>query len=133
MVRKFSRKRFPIAEFHVAGIILVLGFLLGIQVVKISQEFIKAVHGREMFIAVTLVVFAELSCRVAEALQNGSHRDVRFLPTFLGTRHTNLSHARAYGNASADEGGSASGATLLAVVVREGDSLGSDAINVGVL
>ncbi len=42
-------------QFHVSGIILVLWFLLGVEVVEIAEELVEAVQGRQMFVKLALV------------------------------------------------------------------------------
>ena len=123
-------KGFAVGQLHVAGVVLVFRFLLGIEVIEVAEEFIEAVHGRQVFVAVALVVLAELSGGVAEALHDGGHGDVGFLPAFRRTREADLGHASADGNGAVDEGGAAGGAALLAVVIGEENALLADAINV---
>jgi hypothetical protein len=50
-------------------------------------------HGRQMFIAVALMVLAELAGRIALTLQHGGHRHVRLLPPLLRAGHADLGHA----------------------------------------
>ena len=73
---------FSAGQHHVAWVVLVLRFFLGVEVVEIAKELIEAVHGGQMFVAVALVVLAELAGGVAETLHDGGHGDVGFLPTF---------------------------------------------------
>jgi len=44
-------------------------FILGIQMVEITEEFIEAMDGRQEFVAVAEMVLAELSGRVSLRLQ----------------------------------------------------------------
>ena len=98
--------------------------------VEAAEELIEAVHGRQMLVAIALVVLAELAGGVALAFQDGGHRHVGLLPAFLRARHADLGHAGANGHAAADERGAAGGAALLRVVVGEGDAFLGDAIDV---
>ena len=116
-------KGLAVGELHVAGIVLVLRFLLGVEVVEVAEELVEAVHGGQVLVAVALVVLAELAGGVALAFQHGGHRHVGLLPAFLGAGHADLGHAAADGNAATDEGGASGGAALLAVVVGEGNAL----------
>src|SRR5262249_49367872 len=104
---------------------------LGIQVVEIAEELVEAVHGRQMLVAIALMVLAELAGRVAEALHDGREGDVGLLPALLGAGQADLRHPGADGNAAVDEGGAAGGAALLPVIVGEGDALLCDAVDVG--
>jgi hypothetical protein len=120
-----------VGEFQVAGVILVFGFFLGVEVVEVSEELVEPVHGGKVFVEVALVVLSELSCGVAKTLERGGHGDVGLLPALLGARESDLGHSGAYRDAAADEGGASGGAALLAVVVGEGESFAGDAVNVG--
>ena len=118
-------------QYHVAGVVLVLGFFLGVEVIEITEELVEAVHGGQVFVAVALVVLAKLAGGIAEALHDGGHGDVGFLPTFRGARDADLGHAGADGNGAVDERGAAGGAGLLAVIVGEENTLVGDAVDVG--
>lgn len=87
-------------------------------------------HGRQMLISVTLMVFAELASGISLALEYGGHGDISFLPTFFSARHANFCHARSHRCRAADEGCAASRTALLGVVVREADTLFSNAVDV---
>jgi hypothetical protein len=101
---------------HVAGVVLVLRFLLGVEVIQIAEELVEAVHRRQVLVAVPLMVLAELARRVPLALQDGRHGDVGLLPAFLRARHPDLRHPVTDGHRAADEGRTASRAALLPVV-----------------
>src|SRR4029450_5878435 len=53
----------------VLGIVGALRFLFGVEVVKVAEEFIEAVLGRQIFIAVAEVVLPKLTGGVAERLE----------------------------------------------------------------
>ena len=58
----------PLAELRKTSRVRVIRqfrLLLGVQVVEIAVEFVEAVHGRQIFITVAEMVFAELRGRVA--------------------------------------------------------------------
>ena len=118
-------------EFGIVGIILVLGFLLGVQMIEVPEEFVEAVHGREMFVAVALMILAELASDIALRLENPRHGHIGLLPAFLRTGNANLGHARAKRIVAADEGRTARGAALLSIVVGESHALGCDTVNIG--
>ena len=99
--------------------------------VQIAEKLIEAVHGGQVFVAITLVIFAKLSGGVAKALHHGGHRDVGFLPTFRGTVDADLGHSSADGDGAVDECGAAGGARLLTVIVGEENSFFGDPVNVG--
>src|SRR5215831_2556826 len=68
-----------LAKFGVLWIIRKLRLFLGVQVVKIAIELIEAMHRRQELVAVTKMIFAKLSRRVAERLEQSSNRRVFFL------------------------------------------------------
>ena len=99
--------------------------------VEVAKEFIEAVDGGQVVIAITLVVFAELSGGVAEAFENGGNGHIGFLPAFFCTREADFGHACADGNIAAEESGATGGAALLSVIVGEGETFAGDAVDVG--
>ena len=119
-----------VRQFHVSRVVAVLRLFFGIEVVEAADELVEPVHGRQVFVAIALVVLAELAGGVALALQDRGHRDVGLLPAFLRAGHADFGHARAHGHAAADEGRATGGAALLRVVVGEGDAFLGDAIDV---
>src|SRR5262245_16287449 len=88
-------------------------------------------HGRQVLVAVAEVVLAELAGGVALVFQKRCDGGVAALPTLLGARQTDLGHAGAHRHRASNERGAAGGATLLAVIVREGDPFAGDAVDVG--
>ena len=52
-------------ERRVLRIVRVLRLILGIQVIEIAKELIEAVNGRQEFVAVAEMIFAELSGGIA--------------------------------------------------------------------
>src|SRR5262249_14829446 len=49
------------AERRVLRIVLVLGLLLGVEVIKIAEELVETVHCRQEFVAVAEMILAELA------------------------------------------------------------------------
>src|SRR5262249_30627433 len=80
---------------------------------------------------ITEVVFTELPSRVAEVLEELRDRRVFEAETQLCTRQPDLGQAGADRRLPGDEGGAASGATLLAVEVGEHRARLRDAVDVG--
>jgi hypothetical protein len=68
-----------VSHHHVARVVLVLRLLLGVQVVEVAEELVEPVVRRQKLVAVTQVVLTELTCGVAQLLQD--HRDRRILLT----------------------------------------------------
>ena len=119
-----------VGQFHVPRVVALFRLFFGVEVIEAAEEFVEAVHRRQMFVAVALVVLAELARGVALALEDRGHRHVGLLPAFLRAGHADLGHAAANRNAAADERGPACRAALLCVVVGEGDAFPRDAVDV---
>ncbi len=54
------------AEARVLRIVGILRLLFGVEVIEIAEEFIEAMHRRQMLVAVAQMVLAELAGGVAE-------------------------------------------------------------------
>lgn len=118
------------AEFRVLRIVAVLRLLLRIEVIQVAEKLVEAVIGRQVLVPVPLVVLAELARRVALALENGCHRDIRLLPAFLRAGEADLGHAGAHRYITANESGAPGRAALLSVIIREGQAFLSDPVDV---
>ena len=46
-----------------------LRLVLGVEVIKIAEELVETMHGRQELVAIAEMVLAELSSRVAEGLE----------------------------------------------------------------
>ena len=124
----------PLLEVRVfrrPGIILVLGFLLGVQVVQVAEELVEAVHSRQELVLVAEMVLPELARGVPERFEQFRDGRVLRLETDIGAGHADLGQARADRVLAGDERGPARRAALLPVVVGEGDPLVGDAVDVG--
>jgi hypothetical protein len=66
-----------VGQHHVARIVLVLRFLLGVEVVEVAVELVEAVVGGQVLVAVAEVVLAELTGHVAVVFEDA--RDGRVL------------------------------------------------------
>jgi hypothetical protein len=58
------------------GKVIFLGIFAGVQMIEDAEKFIEAVIGRQMFVAVTKMILAELSGRLAERLEKIGKRRV---------------------------------------------------------
>ena len=106
-------------EFRVLRIVAVFGLLLRVEVIEVAHELVEAVVGRQVLVAVALVVFAELAGGIAHPLHHGGDGYIGILPAFLGTWKSDLGHAGSHGHVAAKKCGAAGGAGLLAVVIGE--------------
>ena len=116
------RGKSAVGETHVAGIVLVLRFLLGIEVVEVAEELVEAVVGRQVLVAVAEVVLAELAGGVALVLEQPGDGRVLDLHAFLGAGQSDLGKAGAEDALAHDERRATGRAALLAVVVGEEDA-----------
>ena len=123
-------KCFAIGHFQIARIVFILRLFFGVQVVEVTKEFIKSMHGGKMLVQVTLVVLTELSCRIAQAFHDRGDGDIGFLPAFLGTGQAHLGHTGPNGNVSAEECRPAGRARLLGIVICKANPFTRDPINI---
>ena len=98
--------------------------------VEVSEEFIETMHGRQVIVAITLVVLAELTGGVSSGLQNGGDGYVTFLPALFCSWQTHFGHPSAYWYVPAEECSASCGATLLTVVVSKRQAFFGDAVDV---
>ena len=67
---------FETGEVLRVRIVHVLGLFLGVQVIQVAEELVEAMHCRQMLVAVTEMVLAELASAIAERLERLGNRDV---------------------------------------------------------
>ena len=120
-----------VGEILWLGVIAQLRLLFRIEVVEVAEKLVKAVHRRQMLIAVTEMVLAELAGAVAERLQQRRDGGVLGAKAQWSPRQPHLAQAGAEHALAADEGGAAGGAALLGVVVNEAATLLSNPVDVG--
>ena len=101
----------------VLGVIGPLGLLLGIEVVEVAEEFVEAVLGGQVFVTVAEMVLAELAGGVAERLQRLGDRGIAVLQADRRAGDADLAQAGAQADLAGDEGRTAGGAAVLAIVV----------------
>src|ERR1700745_2810195 len=77
------------------------------------------------------MVLAELSCHVAERLEQFGKRRVLVRKPLLGSRQTHFQQTGAHRTLASDKRGTARSARLLAIVVGEDRPLVGDAVDVG--
>src|SRR4029077_5347614 len=94
------------------------------------EELVESVYGRQEFIAIAKVVFAKLTGGITERLQQFRDGRVFRLKSESGAGHSDFSQAGAERVLAGDEGGTSSGAALLAVPVGESHSFLGHAVDV---
>src|SRR6516164_3136456 len=103
----------------------------GIEMVEVAPEFIEAVNGRQILIAIAKMVLAELSGLVAHPLQRSSNRHGLGGNAEWCSRLAYRCHAGANGQFARDEVGAACRTTRLGVVGIETHSFSSKLVEVG--
>ena len=72
-----------IRAFRFFRVVLAFRFFLGVQVLEVAEEFVKAVHGRQEFVVVAEVILAELAADVTQRLEQfGDGRVLRLKAEF---------------------------------------------------
>ena len=100
----------PFLKLRVFRVVLVFGLLLCIEVVKIAEELVESMVGRQMLVLVTEVVLAELTGGVSARLeQTGDCRIFRLKPKFCAWQ-SNLGQSSAINALAGDIGRSPCGA-----------------------
>ena len=120
-----------VRELRVARVVVLLGFLLGVEVVEVAEELVEAMHRREELVLVAEMVLAELAGGVPLRLEGGGDRRVRGPQADVGARESDLGEAGPVRVLAGDERRPAGRAALLAVVVGEAHAFGGDAVDVG--
>jgi hypothetical protein len=116
---------------HVAGVVLVLGLLFGVQVIEVAVELVETVIGRQMLVPVAEVVLAELAGGIPASLEQTGDGRFFFTHAKLGAGETDLAEAGAEHTLPHDEGRAPRGAALLAVVVGKDHPLVGDTVDIG--
>ena len=119
------------AECRIFGIVRILRLFLGVEMVEVAVELIKAVNGGQELVAVAQVVLAELTGDVALRLEQFGNGRIFGLQAEIGAGQADLGQTGADRVLTGDEGGAAGGAALLGVVVGEFDAFFGDAVDVG--
>ncbi len=118
-------------ELRALRIIGEFRLFFGVEVVQVSVELVKAVHGGQVLVSIAEVVFAELAGRIALGFQKRCNGRVFLLQSHRGARQTHLGHAGTQARLAGDERCAAGGAALLGVVVGEDHPFMGDAVDVG--
>jgi hypothetical protein len=126
----WSESRPEVRELLLGRVVILLGLLLGIEVVEVSEELVEAVVGRKKLVPVAEVVLAELPGGVALLLQPCRDGWISRAQTEVSSGHTHLSQSSPIWILSTDERCPTCRAALLAVVVGETHTFRSDPINI---
>src|SRR6478609_6364310 len=92
------------------GVVGHFRLFFGIEVVKIAEELIETMHGRQVFVEVAEVILAELPGGVSLLLEQIGDRDRFRLKTDRRGRNTNFRKSGPIDALSGNKGGSPRGA-----------------------
>ena len=112
-------------------IIAQLGLFFGVQVIEVAEEFVEAMHRRQMLVTVAKVVLAELAGAIALAFHDAGNGRVLVAHPGFGARKSDLGQTGAHAALAGDEAGAAGGAALLGEIVGEQHPLFADRVDVG--
>src|ERR1700722_11488434 len=98
--------------------------------IKIAEELVEAVHGRQRLVAIADMVLAELPCRIAEVLEQATDRGIELAHAHGGAGKADLGEAGSNAVLAGQEGCATRRTRLLAVIMLELDALAADAIDV---
>jgi len=99
--------------------------------IQIAVELVETVHGRQEFVFIAQVILAELSSRIALGFQQLGNGHILFLKSYIGTRQPYFAKPCTEYALSCDKSGTASGTTLLGVVISKNNAFIGNAVNVG--
>ena len=101
-----------------------------VEVIEVAEEFVEAVHGRQVFVQIAEMILAELSGGVAERFEHGGGRDRLVGDADIGAGLADRRHAGAQRNLPGDEVGASGGAACLRVVVGKAHAFGGELVEV---
>jgi hypothetical protein len=119
-----------VGEVLLGGVVVVLGLLLGVEVVEVAEELVEPVCRREELVPIPEVVLAELAGGVALGLQRGRDGRVLSAQAQVRTGHADLRQTGTVWVLARDERRSPGRAALFAVVVGEPGAFLGDAVDV---
>src|SRR5262249_24878223 len=90
-------------ERRVLGVVRVLGLLLGVQVIEVTEELVEAVGRRKELVLLAEMVLSELPCCVSQLLEELGNGRILFLKAEVSARQSDLRQAGSDGRLSGDE------------------------------
>ena len=115
---------------RVLGIVAVLWFFLGVEMIQIAIELIEAVDGRQEFVAVTQMVLAELAGRISASLEHRGDCRIFLLQPECGPRQTDFGQPRSHTVLAGNERRPTRRTALFSVVIRKQHPLAGNAIDI---
>ncbi|MNZ60696.1 hypothetical protein D3C78_787700 [compost metagenome] len=98
--------------------------------VEVAEKLIETVVGRQVFVAVTQVVLAELAGGITLRLQRLSDSYITVLQAHRHARHAHLGQPGAQRRLAGNEARPAGGAAVLCVIVGKHHAFFTDAVDV---
>src|ERR1700722_17376440 len=111
-------------------IVVLVRLFHGIEVVEDSVELVEPVYGRQIFVAVAQMIFANLRGRVTFGLKQFRNRRIPILDALFRAWQTYHQETSSKRNLPQDECGSSSRAGLLRVVIGEERAVAGNSIDV---
>ena len=111
--------------------VVLLRVLAGVQVVQDAEELIETVHGRQVLVAVTQVVLAELARPITQRLEHLGQRRIFLLQADLRPGQPDRGQPHPDRVLAGDERRPACRAGRLGVVIHEDHALVGDPVDVG--
>src|SRR5262249_29786209 len=103
-----SARSEPFLESRILRVIRILGIFLGVEVIEVAEKFIEAVYGRQKPVHISQMVFAELTGRVTERLEELRDRRILSLQSNRRARDAHLRQPCPKHALTGDECGAAS-------------------------
>ena len=101
-----------------------------VEVVEVTEEFVEAVHRRQIFVQVAEMVLAELAGGVAHRFEQKRRRHRLLRHADVGAGLADRGEPGAQRNLPGDEVGAAGGAARFGVVVGEAHAVGGELVEV---
>src|SRR4249919_2363251 len=78
---------------RVLGEIILFDIFTGVKVIQNTVELVETMRSRQKLVAVAQMIFAELTCRIAQRLEQIGQRRVFFLQSNRGSRQADRAQA----------------------------------------
>ena len=82
-------------ERRILGVVRIFRLLLGVQVIEVAVELVETVTRRQVFVAITQMVLADLRGGISLQLQHFGNRRILILQTLPGSWQADLQQAGA--------------------------------------
>ena len=121
------------AELRVLGIVRVLRFFFGVEVIEIAEELIETVASGKKLVFIPQVVLPKLPGSVSERLQNVRDAWIFRAQAGIGPGQADFREPGTDGRLPGDERRASGGAALLTIPVRKHRAFFGNTVDVGCL